>query len=256
MTLQTKDLLFYFFLVTLLSSILWLISAFAGGELLPGLPVSSFMAFLPAAAAGISIALFRKSPNVRKIKDGLCFLFSVKRKAWIIPAVLLQPAIFIASFLVLRLSGARIPLEIHLNLFSTITFLLFFLAAFTEELGWTGFALPLMQEGFGWIFTGIVLGLFHSLWHYIPFFQVGRNLSWIFWQTIFLTSSRIIIIWLYNRSGKSMIIPVLFHAFINISWQLFPVQGTYYNPAVTGSITAVVAAGIIWFEWIKPNNEI
>jgi hypothetical protein len=59
---------------------------------------------------------------------------------------------------------------------------------------------------------------------------------------------RVIIVWLYNNSGKSVFVATLFHALVNLTWQLFPVNGSYYDPRVTGLITAGVALLIV-FLW-------
>jgi hypothetical protein len=37
----------------------------------------------------------------------------------------------------------------------------------------------------------------------------------------------------------------IFHDMVNVTYSLFPVNGTYYNPAVTGVIEAVIAVAII-----------
>lgn len=55
---------------------------------------------------------------------------------------------------------------------------------------------------------------------------------------------RVIIVWLYNNMGKSVFAGALFHTTINVTWQLFPIQGSFFEPRVTGAITALVAAAV------------
>lgn len=55
-------------------------------------------------------------------------------------------------------------------------------------------------------------------------------------------AARVIIVWLYNNTGRSVLAAALFHATQNVTWQLFPVQGSYYDPGVTSLILALVAA--------------
>jgi membrane protease YdiL (CAAX protease family) len=43
--------------------------------------------------------------------------------------------------------------------------------------------------------------------------------------------------WLYIHSGKSVFAAAVFHAMINLSWQLFPNNGSFYDPRVFGLIT-------------------
>lgn len=58
-------------------------------------------------------------------------------------------------------------------------------------------------------------------------------------------AARIIIVWLYNNAGSSVFVAALFHTTINVTWQLFPIQGSFYDPRVTGLITAAVAVIIV-----------
>ena len=58
-------------------------------------------------------------------------------------------------------------------------------------------------------------------------------------------ANRVLITWLYNNTGGSVFVAVLFHAMINVTWQLFPINGSYYDPRVTGLITAAVAVIVV-----------
>ena len=53
------------------------------------------------------------------------------------------------------------------------------------------------------------------------------------------------ITWLYNNTGKSVFVAILFHAMINVTWQLFPINGSYYDPRVTSLISAAVAVVVV-----------
>jgi len=61
-------------------------------------------------------------------------------------------------------------------------------------------------------------------------------------------AARIIIVWLYNNTGKSVFVAAFFHTMMNLTWQLFPVNGSYYDPHVTGLIMVLVAT-IVTFVW-------
>ena len=56
---------------------------------------------------------------------------------------------------------------------------------------------------------------------------------------------RIIIVWLFENSGSSVLVAVLFHAMINVSWALFPEAGSYYDPAVRFAILTLLIGAII-----------
>ena len=58
-----------------------------------------------------------------------------------------------------------------------------------------------------------------------------------------------IIVWFYNNTGKSVFAATLFHAMLDVTWQLFPIHGSFYDPRITGVITAIVAA-IVTIAWV------
>ena len=54
--------------------------------------------------------------------------------------------------------------------------------------------------------------------------------------------------WLFENTGKSVFVAVLFHAMINVSWVLFPNSGSYYDPFVR-FVILTLAVGMILFLW-------
>src|SRR5688572_15253601 len=82
-----------------------------------------------------------------------------------------------------------------------------------EEPGWTGYALPKLQERFGGLTAALVLGIFRAIWH-LPLYLQGK----LFWFDIFIFSfaMQIIIAWLYERSGKSVPAVMVFHFASNL----------------------------------------
>jgi hypothetical protein len=87
-----------------------------------------------------------------------------------------------------------------------------------------------------------------AVWHSVPFLQAQRSAAWIAWQSLNLVASRVLLVWLYNNTGKSVFAAAVFHATQNVSWQLFPVNGSYYDPRVTGLImtSAAVIVIVVW----------
>jgi membrane protease YdiL (CAAX protease family) len=73
-----------------------------------------------------------------------------------------------------------------------------------EELGWTGYALPKLQQAlaprrYPALFASLILAVFRGLWH-LPLIAYGKVL-W-FDAFIFSIAFQLIIAWLYNRSGS------------------------------------------------------
>lgn len=252
----SKIIYSYFITVLFLSLILWILGYIFRSMLLPGLPVSSFMAIIPVIAAIIIGTRYNSTSYIPTIIWQIKDLARIENKFWILAAGLVNPLIFLGTYFILLLKGNDISGITPVNWEMLVTFGVFVIAAYTEELGWTGFLLPILQKQKSWISAGIFIGLFHSFWHYIPFLQAGRSIAWILWQTLYLTAIRIILIWLFRRSGGIIFIAVLFHATINISWQLFPVNGSYYEPAITGTISMLIAIIlIIYNQYSKSRDE-
>lgn len=88
-----------------------------------------------------------------------------------------------------------------------------------EELGWSGYALPALQERFAKaahraLIATLVLGVLRGLWH-LPLVVVGA----IPWYDAVLLSPFVfqpIISWLYNRSGGSVPVVWVFHYASNL----------------------------------------
>lgn len=68
------------------------------------------------------------------------------------------------------------------------------------------------------------------------------------WQSLAMVAERVLQVWLYNNTGKSVFAAALFHAMVNVTWQLFPNQGSHYDPRITGLIAAFVAV-IVTVVW-------
>ena len=105
-----------------------------------------------------------------------------------------------------------------------------------------------MQDRWNALQSSILLGLVWSAWHIVPYLQAHRSLAWVAWQCLFTVAARVLLVWIYNNTGKSVFATTLFHTMANVSWLLFPIYGSYYDPRVAGLITTVSAAvvTVVW----------
>jgi membrane protease YdiL (CAAX protease family) len=88
------------------------------------------------------------------------------------------------------------------------------LAGLSEEFGWSGFAFPAVQARYGFIWAGIVVGLAVGLWH-LPFFFVPGLPHFSAWFGLFMLAAiplRMLFGWIFNGSGGSVLLMILFHA--------------------------------------------
>lgn len=235
----------FFLLVFALSIPLWLIGTVTSLQLLPGLPVSSLMAFCPLIAASILVYREDKSTGVAELLKRSFDYRRIRAKVWYIPIFFLMPGIAILAYGLMRLLQFPLPTPQFSVSSALVMFFVFFIAALGEEVGWTGYATDPMQNRWNALQAGLLLGLVWATWHIVPFVQADRSPIWIAWQCFVLVASRILLVWLYNNTSKSVLAVALCHAMINVSWQLFPNQGSHYDPRITGLITAFVAVILI-----------
>ena len=75
-----------------------------------------------------------------------------------------------------------------------------------------------------------------------------RSPSWIAWWCLYAVAARILIVWLYNNTGQSVFAVALFHATLNLSYMLFPVNGLHFDMELGGPVMALTAA-IVTVVW-------
>lgn len=228
----------FFILVFLLSAPFLIVGAFADQQLLPGLPVAALMAVCPGLAALIIAARDGQATALlaQAIRPGAW--------RWYLPALLIMPALSVLAFLIARTSGHDIPLpEIDLTATAGMTVAFLFMA-FAEELGWTGYATTPLRQKVGSLGAAIILGLIWSVFHIVALLQADRSAAWIAWWAVGTVAQRVIIVWLYVNSGR-VLVATVFHAASNLCWQLYPVQGSHYDPQIIAPLTAAAALMIV-----------
>jgi uncharacterized protein len=151
----------------------------------------------------------------------------------------------VLSYGAIRLMGVPVPAPPFSVGTILALFVGLFIGALGEELGWSGYAIDPLQERFGALEGALLLGMVWAVWHYVPLLEVHRSLAFIAWWSLGTVAARVIIVWLYNNTGKSVFVAALFHTMINLTWQVFPINGSYYDPRVTGLITAIVAVVVV-----------
>lgn len=235
----------FFLLVFALSIPFWLLGAVTGLQLLSGLPVSSLMVVSPTLAALIIVYRENKTAGMAELLKRSCDYKRIRTKVWYAPIILLMPGVMVLEYELLRFMGSPIPPPQFPMLTLLVMLLVFFITGLGEELGWMGYAIDPMQARSNALQAGILLGLAWAAWHIIPVVQAGRAPGWIAWQCpLAWVSGRVLIVWLYNNTGKSVFATALYHAMLNVSFFLFPIGGSYYDPRLTGLIVTGTAASV------------
>jgi membrane protease YdiL (CAAX protease family) len=232
-------------LVFVLSLPFWLAGALTAAQLLPALPVSALMFVCPATAATILVFRERRRKGVKELLARALDFRRVNVAIWYVPDILLMPGVMILSYGVICLMGVPLPAPTFSIGTTLALFVVFFIGALGEELGWSGYVIDPLQERFGALGGALLLGVVWAVWHYIPLLEAHRSLGFIAWWSLGTIAARVLIVWLYNNTGKSVFVATLFHAMVNLTWQLFPINGSYYDPRVTGLIMAAVAVVVV-----------
>jgi len=235
----------FFALVFALTIPFWILGAATNVELLPKLPISALAVVCPLLAAMILeyrragsaalVALLKRAGDYRRID----------RAIWLAPIFLLAPAIMVASYFVMWAMAWPLP-PFELQLTRAVALLaVFFVTGLAEELGWSGYAIDPLQARYGALNGALMVGAMWAAWHLIPLLQVGRTLDWIAAWTLGTIALRVLTVWLYNNTGRSVFAAAVFHATCNLSWQLFPIDGSAYDARITGPFEAIVAMVVI-----------
>ena len=106
-------------------------------------------------------------------------------------------------------------------------------AGVLEEMGWTGFAIPLLRARHGMLRTGLIVGVLWGAWHYIAAFWGSGTSSraWVpslliaqmTFYVLVLPAYRILMVWVNDRTG-SLLIAMVMHASLtgNVLFILMP----------------------------------
>lgn len=97
------------------------------------------------------------------------------------------------------------------------SFLTYLIAAIPEEIAWRGFALPRLQSRYSAFTSSLIIGALWALWHLPLLFIKGSTMATysIIPYLIEVMADSVIYAWLYNSSGGSAPVVIIFHAIIN-----------------------------------------
>jgi uncharacterized protein len=235
----------FFTMVFALSIPFWLAGAMSDLQLMPGLSVSALMAFCPMAAALILVHREGGSAGVAELLRRSFDFKRIRAKRWYIPVLLLTASVNAAVYGLMRWLDMPLPAPQILVPAAALMLVAFFVGALGEELGWSGYITDPLQQRCSALQTGLLLGLVAVLWHLPALLLMHRSPSWIAWWCLYAMAARILIVWLYNNMGQSVFAVALFHATLNLSYMLFPVNGSHFDMGLGGPVMALTAALVI-----------
>lgn len=196
--------------------------------------------FGPAIAAVVVTAWTLGRPGIRDLLSRVA-RWRVPLRWWL---AALSPVVFLGLALIaMAAAGKALPSVADFGRFSGIpaiglvgVLLLIVFGAVGEETGWRGYALPQLQRRFSPLTSSLILAVLWFGWHLPQFFVIAtyRDSSPVQYVGMFLglTCGAVILTWLYNRSGGSILLVAVWHGLYNV------VSGTQ---AATGVLAAAVS---------------
>jgi uncharacterized protein len=119
-----------------------------------------------------------------------------------------------------------------------------------EELGWRGYALPRLAARFGLGPASLLLGLVWALWHLPQFFITDGDTSGQSFPVFVLqvTALSVAMAWLWENTGRTLLLPMLMHAAVNNSKDIVPsaVPGATDIFTFRSSLVAWLAVALLW----------
>jgi uncharacterized protein len=116
-----------------------------------------------------------------------------------------------------------------------------------EEIGWRGYALDAMQARWSALTASLLLGVAWALWHG-PLFFIGGYYGATgppdpLHFTLALLVHSVLYTWIYNHTGRSVLVAILFHFMINFVGML--VEGVPRVEWTRTGFAAVVAMAVV-----------
>ncbi len=171
--------------------------------------------------------------------------------------VVLGPAALAGGMVTLNVFVEGPAISVGVPLLTAVIMLAFSIfpgSALGEEIGWRGYALPRLQAGRSALSASLILGVVWGFYHLPLFFtgQAARPPSLFAPFVISTIALSVILTWVYNSTGGSLLMVVLIHATFNLPLTLMiqPLgsQGTlpfllWCGLAVVVAIVVVIVAG-------------
>jgi membrane protease YdiL (CAAX protease family) len=113
-----------------------------------------------------------------------------------------------------------------------------------EEVGWRGYALPALQVRYGALLASLILGVLWGLWHLPVFFNPDTSYSRLPFLLflVFIVPVAVLMTWLFNSTGGSVLMAMLFHAVLNTADELWKVLPEYSVEPPTAAEAAAASA--------------
>jgi membrane protease YdiL (CAAX protease family) len=216
---QRHPLTYFFVLIYLAAWCLWAPLVIFPATLPPavGFILGMLGSLVPSTVAIVLVAMLHGKRGVRRFLGRL-----VKWRVgfrWY-AVVLVVPLLVPLGLGVSIVLGGRAP-TVDSSVIAILVMFVFSIfpgSALGEELGWRGFALPHLQDGHSALAAALILGPLWGSWH-LPLWLIGRESNPLILFPAFVVSAipmSVLLAWIYNSTGGSLLLVVLLHATANL----------------------------------------
>ena len=220
-----------------------------------GLVLNLLAASVPSVLAIALTAMVFGSGSLRKLL-GRLLIWRVDPRWYLV--VLGGPAILAGGMVVFNVLLGGPAISLGVPLLTVLFFLAFSIfpgSAMGEEIGWRGYALPRLQTGRSALSASLILGVIWGFYH-LPLYFTGQAFRPLSLFPLFVVSTialSVIITWMYNNTGGSLLLVVLLHATFNLPLTLLIAQlGSQETLAFSLYVGLLVVAAIVVVIWAGP----
>lgn len=226
-----------------------------------GWPTNMPALFGPALAAILVTALFLGHDALRDLLARM-LRWRMSLRWW---AAALSPLALLGAALAVAAANGTLPRWSDFGRYSGLSaigvvpvVIIVVLTTFGEEAGWRGFLLPLLQSRFGAFAAALAITPLWALWHLPYFFTVATYRGFApvgYIGFVFgLACGSIVLTWLYNGTGGSILACAVWHGLYNIGTGTAAANSTIQ--AVTSALVYVLAMLLVGIElWRRRRGE-
>src|SRR5215216_4210317 len=220
----------------------------------PGLFLVMLASNVPSVVAIVLTAIVFGRGTLRKLL-GRLLIWRVNPLWYLV--VILGPIALTEGVVGLNALMGGPALSLGMPLLGVLSMLAFSIvpgSALGEEIGWRGYALPRLQSRMSALGASLIIGPIWALWH-LPLWLTGDPVRTPTLYAAFVVSVialSVILTWVYNSTGGSLLMVVLLHATYNLPMTLsiddlgsratVPVM-LYFGLLVVAAIVVVIWAG-------------
>jgi len=257
----------YFVIAYLISWAIWIPMAALGARVYQGAAWPTHTPGLvgPIAAAFVMWAVVGGRPAIKELLRRMVRWRVAPR--WYLVA--LSPLAFFAiAAVAMAASGQGWPDLAELGSFSglptvaaPVMWLLLLVAAYMEETGWRGFAVPQLLKSRSLLTTALIVGILWASWH-LPSMLVIENYrelgaGFLPGFVIGIVAGSVFLAWLYRASGGSILIVSVWHATFNLFSGTAAAHGLVAAVVSTGvMLCAVVVVGLEVRAWMRSRRSL